>query len=82
MDAIVWGAVYRYSQYYQYSYSITGTVLPVQYYILPVPGYWYDYTVYSTDYQYKYYCPIYRYGFISTVIQVISSSIQITNSTK
>ena len=62
-------------QYYRY--GTTGTVLH-----LPVPGYWYDYTVYSTDYQYKYYCPIYRYGFISTVIQVISSSIQITNSTK
>ena len=35
-------------QYYRY--GTTGTVLH-----LPVPGYWYDYTVYSTDYQYKYY---------------------------
>ena len=36
----------------------------------------------KADYRYMYNCPIYRYGFIITAVQVISSSIQITNSTK
>ena len=57
----------------QYSYSITGTVLPVQYYIYryQVTG---MITQYSLQYRitgtgwYQYYCPIYRYSFISTAV--------------
>ena len=50
-------------QYYRY--GTTGTVLH-----LPVPGYWYDYPVQFTvqNYRYQYYCPIYRYSFISTAV--------------
>ena len=55
-------------QYYRY--GTTGTVLH-----LPVPGYWYDYPVQFTvqNYRYQYYCPIYRYSFISTAVSNHSS---------